>query len=121
MTYSPSFPTTRGVGRALALSSIIVAMTLPLTAFAATGQKISARAHGERISVTVPMEVLSTEDGVVRVYRALERKAERSCKTTIPQRLGQSIPLSSCTRDLMDGFVEALDHDGLTAMHTAET
>jgi len=107
--------------RALAVATIFAVTTLPLTAAAATGQKISASAHGERVSVTVPLDVLSTEDGAIRVYRALERKAKKSCKMTIPQRLGRSVPLTSCTRDLMDGFIAELDDAGLTALHTAET
>jgi UrcA family protein len=121
MTYTTQLRQTRGLSRALALSSIIAETALPLTAFAASGQKISARAHGERVSVTVPMEVLSTEDGAARIYQALERKAKRSCKITIPQRLGRSVPIGSCSRDLMDDFVKALDHEGLTALHTAES
>lgn len=110
---------TRGSVRAFALAFAVAATALPLSASAATTQKISASAHGERVSVKVPTDLLATEDGTARLYRALERKAEKSCKVVIPQRLGNSIPVKRCKGELMDGFVAALDDAGMTALHAA--
>ncbi|GHA97171.1 hypothetical protein GCM10009069_20260 [Algimonas arctica] len=108
----------RGPVRAFALAFTLAATALPLSASAATTQKISATAHGERVSVSVQTDLLATEEGTARLYRALEHKAKKSCKTTIPLRLGRSVPVKRCTDDLMDGFVAVLDDAGMTALHT---
>jgi UrcA family protein len=109
---------TRGPLRAFALAFIVAGTAIPLSASAATTQKISATAHGERVSVNVPMDLLATEDGTAKLYRALKRKAEKSCKIVIPQRLGRSVSVGKCKSELMDGFIAALDDAGMTALHT---
>lgn len=111
----------RGSVRAFALAFIVAGTALPLSASAATAQKITASVYGERVSVNVPIDLLTTEDGKARLYRALERKAVKSCKITIPQRLGRSVSVKRCTSNLMDEFVSELDDAGITALHVAAT
>lgn len=103
----------------VAMALTLVATTLPMTASAATTQKISARVSGEVISVSVPLDLLTTEAGVVRLYSALERKADNACKKTIPMRLGRSVNVNKCTAALMDDFIADLDDAGMTARHAA--
>lgn len=103
----------------VAMALTLAVTAVPMTAAAATTQKITASAHGQRISVKVPTNLLATEDGAARLYRALESKAEKSCKRTIPMRLGESVPVKRCARELLNGFIAELDHDGMTALHAA--
>jgi UrcA family protein len=112
---------THGPVRAFAVALTLAATALPLSAFAATTQKISATAYGESVSVSVPTDLLATEEGAAKLYRALELKAKSSCKRTIPQRLGRSVNMKRCAGELMDGFVDALDDANITALHTETT
>lgn len=107
----------RGAMRPVAVTIALMALSVPLAASAATTQKITASAYGERISVTVPMDLLATDAGTTRLYKALQRKAERSCKTVISQRLGRLVSVDRCSGKLMDGFVAKLDHAGISALH----
>lgn len=103
----------------VATAFAVAAMAVPMVASAATAQTITAKAHGEKISVTVPTDLLTTEEGAARIYRALQRKAEKSCKKTIPIRLGASVNVKRCTGKLLDGFVAELDHAGMTTLHAS--
>ena len=115
-----TFSKTSIVRPALLLSAI--AMTaLPVAAQAAEKIEISARSNGERITVSVPAELLETQDGMEKLYSALQRKAEKSCKTTIPMRTRGNISTSRCTRKLMKGFVAELDHGGMAALRAQKT
>ena len=99
------------------LALTAAALSLPMTASAGDTQKITAKAYGQHISVAVPMALLSTDDGTVKIYRALERKAEKSCKTTIRLAVSPSLSVRRCTAMLLDGFVADLDDEGMTALH----
>lgn len=112
-------PVTRTIANALAVAALVLPLGLPMAASAATVQKISAHAHGQSISVGVPVDLLKTDDGAQRVYAALERKAESACKKTIPMRLGRSINVKTCTATLKDDFIDDLDHANMTSQHKA--
>lgn len=112
-------PLTRSIAAALAVVAMIVPLGLPMTASAATAQKISASAWGEVISVSIPIELLTTEDGAARIYAALERKANTACKKTIPMRVGRTVNVKKCTAELMGDFIADLDNADMTARHAA--
>ena len=107
---------TRGFGAATLITAMAV---LPLSASAAEAMttKVTAEAYGEEVTLTIPMDMLATEEGANRLYTALDTKAEKSCKTTIPKRLGQRVSVRRCKAELMDGFVEGIDHETLTSLH----
>lgn len=106
-----------GAVRPIAATIAILTLSVPLAASAATSQKITATAYSVRISVNVPMDLLATDAGTTRLYEALQRKAERSCKTVVSQRLGRLVSRHRCSGELMDGFIEELDHAGIKALH----
>jgi UrcA family protein len=107
------------IANVMAVAVLVVPLGLPMAASAATVQKISARASGQSISVSVPVDMLSTDEGATRLYAALERKAQNACKTTVPMRLGRTINVKKCTATLMDDFIDDLDDADMTARHEA--
>lgn len=118
--FTPKFRLTSKAS-GLTLLAAIGLLAMPLSAQAADQAadkvKISATSNGERITLSVPMHLLETDEGTRKLYTALERRAEKSCKTTIPMRRGNSVPVGQCTKRLMKGFVADLDDDGLAAVH----
>ena len=112
-------PVARTIAKVLAMAALVVPLGLPVAASAATVQKISARTMGQSVSVSVPMDMLTTDEGETQLYEMLERKAENACKKTIPMRLGRSINIKRCTATLMDDFIDDLDHATMTAQHEA--
>lgn len=92
---------------------------LPMSAAAidAGKTKVTAEVYGEKVSVTVPMDMLATEEGASKLYAALDRRAEKSCKITIPQKIGHSVSLKRCKSELMDDFVTEINHETLTELH----
>ena len=109
----------RNAARVASAALLGAAMLLPISAMAADGEKtkVSATAYGETVTVTVPMAMLETEEGAAKLYSALDRRAEKSCKTTIPQKIGRSVSKNRCKTDLMNDFVNEIDHATLTSLH----
>lgn len=107
---------TRGLGAATLLAAIAV---LPMSASAAetTKTKVTAEAYGEQVTVSIPMDMLETEEGATTLYTALDSKAEKSCKITIPRKIGQKVSVRRCKAELMDDFVTEIGHETLTALH----
>ena len=114
MTYQTTL--TRSLGAATLLAAMAV---LPMSASAAdeAKTKVTAEAYGEEVTITVPMNMLETDEGASTLYAALNTKAEKSCKTTIPKRIGQRVSLRRCKAELMDDFVAGIDNETLTSIH----
>jgi UrcA family protein len=112
-------PVALTIAKALTVAALVIPFGAPMVASAATVQKISAHASGQSISVSVPVDLLKTDEGATRLYAALERKAENACKKTIPMRLGRSINVKKCTATLMDDFISDLADADMTALHEA--
>lgn len=70
-------------------------------------------------SVSIPNELLTTEEGAARLYSALERKANTACKKTIPMRVGRTVNVKKCTAELMDDFIADLDNADMTTRPAA--
>ncbi|NNU16332.1 UrcA family protein [Parvularcula sp. ZS-1/3] len=75
---------------------------------------IAAPALAADIEVEVDLRMLETRQGTAIVYEKLEKKAVRSCR-----QMTSRLPthLRACEADLMEQFVEDLDHPMLTAHH----
>jgi UrcA family protein len=99
------------------LSGGIALLSTSAFAAATNTQKVTANAYGEDVTITVPMDLLDTEEGTRSLYAALERRAEKSCKTTIPLRVGHPISAKRCKNTLMDDFVTEISDEGLSALH----
>lgn len=104
----------------LSMVAIAALLVAPSTAFAATSVKLTAKSYGERVSMTVPMDTLAEDNGAAAVYDTMAKRVEAACKRDIPKKIGRAVRMSKCTRQLMDGFVEDLDHAGVTALHDAQ-
>lgn len=109
--------TTKPIARTALLAGALMMTALPAAAQVAAKVEISAKSNGERITVAVPTSLMTSDDGMEKLYTALQRKAEKSCKVTIPMRIGSSVTVGRCTRKLMNGFVADLDHSGMAALH----
>lgn len=86
---------------------------------AATSVEISARSYGEKVTFTVVMDELDTDEAAAELYKALTHKAEVACKMDIPRTLGRSINKTRCERQILNGFVKDLDNERVTGLHKA--
>jgi len=84
-----------------------VAITAPALANPAT----------DIVTTTIDKRDLATDYGVKRVYKALERVAENSCKTSgrAPIRIRRYE--NQCAQQLLDDFVLDVDNGSLTQYH----
>ena len=88
-----------------------VAITTPALASPAT----------EIVTTTIDQRDLATDYGVERVYKALERKAETSCKT--PGRVPITVRNfeNQCAQQLLEDFVIDVDNGNLTRYHASQS
>ncbi|MGB6230107.1 MAG: UrcA family protein [Litorimonas sp.] len=128
MTHSTTHATASRSGRSSArIGGVVLAglaalgLFLPSAAAEAERIDVSVSYMGERVEFSVPVGALETEPMMDKLYQALERRADAACRRTIPGRIGRSIPVDRCMARLMDGFVEDIGHEGLSARHAAQT
>ena len=69
------------------------------------------------VKTTISAEMLSTQDGIKKVYQKLGKTAENSCQNTGANTLTNRAYAKRCETRLLNSFIADVGHDGLTAYH----
>lgn len=96
------------------LKSVAIAFAAIGTAFAPAAFATTAN----EVSVEIDTRYLETDWGVEMVYNKLSSKAETSCNARNTLGISARNAARDCMSNLLDDFVENVNHDGLTTYHS---
>ena len=104
--------TVRTTFKTIAITLAALGTTLAPAAFAAPT---------DDIRVEIDTRYLETDWGVEKVYDVLSSKAKSACVTGSTRDISSRKFERDCMSDLLDDFIENVDHDTLTTYHASVT
>lgn len=98
-------------------------LTLAVASIGVLGAALPAQAsidRGDIVQTRIDARDLQTDRGLERVYEQLQNTAERKCSFGNRVGLSAQKAVDACAADLLNDFVENIDHPGLSSLHAQQ-